>query len=186
MYPLPVEHPRDCETAPTLVLVPCIWGLQSNLSKGGCTPGRSDLFSKQNHTCGSCMPPAKLADGCVEGWCEYESKDGHAEHPEQHGSPERLAHLCAGSGRDCERRDAHDESERGHQNGPKSSLSRVGRSFLWGFAIHIFSLFRKLYDQDCVLRGQTDQNHEANLSKNVDRHAPQTKPRSGTKKHNRE
>ena len=39
-------------------------------------------------------------------------------------------------------------------------------------ALHVLSLPREFDDQDRVLRGQAHQHHEADLSEDVDRHAP--------------
>ena len=49
---------------------------------------------------------AELADEGVEGGREEQTKAGHAQHAEQHGRAERLAHFGAGSGRHRQRGDA--------------------------------------------------------------------------------
>src|SRR3984893_17815336 len=62
----------------------------------------------------------KLPHHGVEGRGEQEAEQRHAEHSEEHGGAERLAHFSASAGRDRERNHAQDESQRGHQDRPLS------------------------------------------------------------------
>src|SRR6516164_6543045 len=59
---------------------------------------------------GKLAAPARLAhpqhdsaDRHVEDWREEQAEERDADHAEEHGSPERLAHLGAGAGRGHER-----------------------------------------------------------------------------------
>src|SRR4029077_17588218 len=63
----------------------------------------------------------KLPHHGVESRGEQEAEQRHAEHPEEHGGAERLAHFSASAGRDCERNHAQDERQRGHQDRPQAS-----------------------------------------------------------------
>jgi hypothetical protein len=73
---------------------------------------------------GAVVPPLScvflltdLADEGVEGRSEKQPEAGHADHSEQHGRSQRLAHLRAGTRRHGKRRDAKDKGEGRHQDG---------------------------------------------------------------------
>ena len=57
-----------------------------------------------------------FADSVEENGREYQSEERHANHSEEHGSPESLAQFRARVRPVCERHDAQNERERRHQN----------------------------------------------------------------------
>ena len=67
--------------------------------------------------CGSAFLLTDLADEGVEGRSEKQPEAGHADHSEQHGRSQRLAHLRAGTRRHGKGRDAKDKGEGRHQDG---------------------------------------------------------------------
>src|SRR6516165_1075881 len=112
----------------------------------------------------------ELADEGVEGGCEYKAKTRHAHHAEQDRRTERLPHFRACSGRNGKRADAQNERKRGHQDRAKARAGGVHRGFAGGDTLLLF-LPRELDDQDSVLGRQPDENNEADLRQDVDRHA---------------
>jgi hypothetical protein len=84
-----------------------------------------------------------------------------------------LTHFRSRPGRHGEREDAEDEGEGGHENRTKARPGGGRRSLLGLIAVHVLPLPGEFDDQDRVLRGQANEDHEADLGEDVDRHAPE-------------
>src|SRR3984957_20042387 len=119
------------------------------------------------------LPPrcqAHPLDDRVKGRREDQPERRDTQHAAEHGRAERLPHFRPGARRDDERRDAQDESKRRHQNGAQPRSRRVDRR-LRGRTPFGLVLTSEFHDQNRVLRGEANQNHETDLRQNVDRHA---------------
>ncbi len=88
---------------------------------------------------------------------------------------EPVSALTFPANREINREDlkfAQNEGERGHQDWAKAALGCRCYGLFSFVAIVILSLSRKLHDQNGVFRDQSHENHETDLGKDVDRHAP--------------
>src|SRR5271165_15526 len=120
---------------------------------------------------------AEIADESIEGRGENQTEDRDADHSGEHGGAYGLPHLGSGAGGYREGKDAKNERSRSHQYRAKADSSGFRRSLLGGIAIMVLPLPGELHDQDRVLRCQAHQDDEADLSEDVDRHAPEGQTR---------
>ena len=113
------------------------------------------------------------AHGHVEHRREHEAEQRHADHAEQHGGAQRLAHLVSRPLGEGQRDHAEDEGEGGHQDGPQPRARRLLRGLPAVHAVQLLRLLGELHDQDGVLGRQPDQHDQAHLRKNVVVEPPQ-------------
>src|SRR4051812_35609923 len=66
------------------------------------------------------ITPSEFADDRVENRGEEDAEERDAEHAEEDGGAERLAHFGAGAGGGDEGEDAEDEGEARHQDGTEA------------------------------------------------------------------
>jgi hypothetical protein len=106
-------------------------------------------------------------DGEEEDRGEEDAEQRDAEHAGEDGGAEGAAHFRPGPLGDEERDDAEDEGDRGHDDRPEPELAGVEDGLLPGRPGDVPGT-GELDDQDRVLAGEADEDHEADLGEDVD------------------
>ena len=112
-------------------------------------------------------------DDDVEHRRKEETEAGHAEHAEEDGGAERLAHFGTGAAAENQRKNAENEGEGGHQDRAQAEAAGFDRGGEAIFPIAILNLFGELDDEDGVLAGEADEHDEADLGEDVVLHRAQ-------------
>ncbi len=97
----------------------------------------------------------------------------YAEHAEEDGGAEGLAHFGAGALAEHEWEDTENEGEGSHQDRAQAQAASLDRSRETILAVAILDLLRELDDEDGVLAGESDQHDEADLREDVVLHRAQ-------------
>src|ERR1700722_18891154 len=110
MHSLQLKQRQSCE-------IPLEWASEPFTSvqprafrEKGLGLSRTRVVSKPRDSRGSCIPPPKLPNECIECRREDKTENRNSHHPKQHRSSKGLTHFCARSG--CHRKRGHAQDER--------------------------------------------------------------------------
>src|SRR3984893_4772650 len=103
-----------------------------------------------------------LLDEMKHGGNEENAKEARSQHASDDGCTHNLASYSSRSGSGPQRDGTQDECERSHQDRAKPQPSPLKSLLRQRFALFVL-LLRNLHDQDCVLRRQANQHHQADL-----------------------
>ena len=98
---------------------------------------------------------------------EEDAEERHADHAAEDGRSQRLPHLGTGPRGDHQGDHAQDEGEGGHEDRPQPQPRGLHRGLVAGPARRV-QVPGKLDDEDRILAGQPDQDHQADLHEDVD------------------
>src|SRR5262245_39493537 len=112
---------------------------------------------------------------------EKDGEECRRQHAAEHTCPNGSATGSAGSRGDYQRKDAQNEGHRGHDYGAEAEPSSLDRRLDQRAALLMMLLARKLYNEDGILGGQSDQSDQSDLEVDVVIHASQPHRRQGSK-----
>ena len=136
----------------------------------------SDFIEKFVVTAG--LDQAPFDDHPVEQGHEENREERRGEHAAHDAGAGGVPRSRARAGRDRERQHAEDERHRSHQDRPEAQPRRLDRGSGWAQAL-VGLQHRELHDQNCVLGGQPQQCHQADLEIHVVGEAAQPDRRQG-------
>lgn len=113
----------------------------------------------------------QLSNDRIEDRSEQKAEAGDAQHAPEDGRPQSTAHFETGAGRYDQREYAQNESERGHQDRPKTQSAGFHGGVSCRKALFLLYFLGELYNENGILAGQGDQHHKADLRENVVFHA---------------
>ena len=102
----------------------------------------------------------------IENRRQQQSEKSHTQHAAEHGSAQQLAGFRTRAFSDHQRKYAHNEGERGHQNGTQTDSG----GFHGGFEAvkaALLPLLREFHDQNGVLAGKSHQDDKADLGEDI-------------------